>query len=113
MVFKVMVECTSLTLPNGEVIHLFWQSRVRPQEFTKPSGSEWEIAVLTKGDLWSGPCVGKNPDGRRFVYLAWLTQEGRIHGRIKLYQDQVTGPLVKLTTVLPNGSPAFSTARVE
>ena len=93
-------------------IRLVWQPRVRPQEFSESPDHTWELEVELKDGRWVGPAVGKNGDGRRFVYLAWLTDEGKIFRRIKLYQDQVTSPVVRILAIMPDGSPACSTARL-
>jgi len=112
MTFRIEVSDVPADWPPVGRLRLLWQSRVRPQEFTESAAHSWEIEVGLKDGHWVGPAVGKNGDGRRFVYLAWLADNGAIVRRIKLYQDQVTGTVVKLQSRMPDGSPACSTARL-
>lgn len=93
-------------------VTLFWQSRVRPPEHTAGDGNRWEIEITEKDGKWSGPAIGRNSDGRRFLYFAWRNAYGRMFRRIKLYQDQVSGETVTLSGVMKDGSPACSTAIV-
>jgi hypothetical protein len=89
-----------------------WQSRVRPPEWTEGEGFRWTIDVPLRDGRWSGSMVGRNSDGRRFLYFVWVNQAGRGFRRIKLYQDQVAGPVVRIAGTMKDGSPACSTARV-
>lgn len=112
MNLTVRVEGVPTTWPMFGALRLVWQSRVRPQESTPSSNHTWEIELSEKDGLWTGPSVGRNADGRRFLYFAWLDMHGRIVRRIKLYQNQVTGPTVTLQATMPDGTPACSTARL-
>ena len=91
-------------------ISLFWQSRVRPPEHTSSKIREWEIEIPLRDGKWSGPSVGRNSDGRRFLYFSWCNEAGRMFRRVKLYQNQVVGDSVVVSGVLRDGSPACSTA---
>ena len=97
--------------PEGQV-ELFWQSRVRPPEHQPISNAAMEFELPIKDGRWSGSSVGRNSDGRRFLYFAWRNQAGRMFRRIKLYQDQVRSEVVRVSGVLKDGSPACSTARI-
>jgi len=113
MKFRIEVVNVPTHWPEFGRLRLVWQSRVRPQEFRESADHCWEIDVAIKDGKWTGPAVGKNPDGRRFVYLAWLTEDGRICRRIKLYEDQVAEPVIRILPTMPDGSPACSTARLD
>jgi hypothetical protein len=93
-------------------IRLLWQSGIRPVEYTEIEGSQVRITVGLKDGRWTGKSVGRNPDGRRFVYLAWINSAGTSFRRIKLYQDQVQGDRVRILGAMKDGSPACSTARL-
>ena len=91
-------------------ISLFWQSNVRPPSHLRGSHNTWELEIAMKDGKWSGSSVGRNSDGRRFLYFAWCNQFGKMFRRIKLYQDQVTGQVVTLNGKMKDDSPACSTA---
>ena len=112
MTLCVEVIDTPVTWGEHGNIRLVWQSRVRPVEYAAGNGSAWEMEVPLKEGVWTGPSVGRNGDGRRFLYFAWLDGRGKMFRRIKLYQDQVTAPIVKLSGTMKDGSPACSTARL-
>lgn len=112
MRLKVTVTNCPETWADEGRIALLWQSRVRPQQHTPGANNEWVIELETKDGKWTGPAVGRNSDGRRFLYFAWSNQRGRRFRRIKLYQDQVQGDSVTLSGVMKDGSPACSTAIV-
>ena len=75
-------------------------------------------AMNRKGEEhWVGNAVHFHGDGRRFIYLAWLTSDGQMFRRIKLYLNQIPGlsPESEEIEVTINGqgkdgSPACSTA---
>ncbi len=112
MTVTVTVVNVPETWPCEGKIRLMWQSRVRPPEHTAGNNNSWVIEVPIKDGKWSGPFVGRNSDGRRFLYFAWQNQFGKMFRRIKLYQDQVTGDAVTLNGTMKDGSPACSTAIV-
>lgn len=93
-------------------IRLAWQNRVRPPEHQFSETNTWEIEVPIKDGKWGGPSVGRNPDGRRFLYFAWVGASGERFRRIKLYQDQVQGSWARLSGRMKDGTPACSTAIV-
>lgn len=97
---------------KGESLILLWQSRIRPDEFTAGHGNRFQITVSVREGKWAGPAVGRNPDGRRFVYLAWRSGSGVAIGRIKLYQDQVRGDFVRIAALDHRGQLACATAHV-
>lgn len=108
------VEIVDLPSHWGEqgAIRLLWQSGIRPVAYTEIEGNEVRITVGLKDGRWTGKPVGRNHDGRRFVYLAWINSAGTSFRRIKLYQDQVLGDRVRILGVMKDGSPACSTARL-
>lgn len=93
-------------------IRVVWQSRVRPPAWTPSPNNTWTIELNERNGLWSGPAVGRNSDGRRFLYFAWISESGQSFRRIKLYQDQCAGPNVRIRGQMKDGSPACSTAQV-
>lgn len=112
MQLKVTVKDCPETWGVEGKIKLFWQSNIRPPKHTAGNDNEWTIDITVKNGVWSGPSVGRNSDGRRFLYFAWCNQAGRMFRRIKLYQNQVDGEWVVLSGVMKDGSPACSTAIV-
>lgn len=93
-------------------IYLEHQSTIKPPiRFESSTNNTWNIEIRLKDGLWIGPNVGRNSDGRRFIYFAWKSEFGQRFRRIKLYQDQVVGEEVTISGTLPkDGSPACSTA---
>lgn len=106
-----IVGCPKVWSNEGEV-EVFWQSRIRPDEFTASPDATWTIDVPEKDGKWTGNFVGRNSDGRRFLYFSWQNERGVRFRRIKLYQEQVTGDSVTIIGTMPDGSPACSTARI-
>lgn len=82
-------------------------------------GKEFE-AGESNGDalLFRVPSSGKPwlkyGDGRLFVYLTWLSPEGRIVRRIKLYRADVPEDAIRVHVagLDGKGAPACSTARL-
>ncbi|HWD38308.1 MAG TPA: DUF5990 family protein [Fimbriimonas sp.] len=95
-----------------EGIRVAFQSQIRPPRHEFSANNEWEIRVNVKDGKWTGYNVGRNGDGRRFIYFAWADRNGTMFRRIKLYQDQVQGDSVRLSGRMKDGSPACSTAIV-
>lgn len=93
-------------------ISLHWQNRVRPPAHSALDGESIWMSVPVIEGRWTGHFVGRNSDGRRFVYFAWCNQFGRMFRRIKLYQDQVVGDVVRVKGTMKDGSPACSTAQI-
>jgi hypothetical protein len=93
-------------------IRVVWQSRIRPPAWNSSPNNTWTIELAEKDGKWSGPAIGRNSDGRRFLYFAWISASGQMFRRIKLYQDQCTRPAVRLCGSMTDGSPACSTARI-
>lgn len=93
-------------------IQLVWQSQIRPVQYTPSAENVWHLSVPIKEGKWTGKSVGRNSDGRRFIYFAWLNASGKMFRRIKLYQQQVTGESIVLRGVMKDSSPACSTAIV-
>jgi hypothetical protein len=110
MKFRVEAVNVPATWNGHGKIKLLWQCRVRPPEHVGSADLAWDIEVPIKDGKWTGPSVGRNSDGRRFLYFAWMGQDGRMFRRIKLYQDQVSGPVVRLNCTMKDGSPTCSTA---
>lgn len=111
---KLRVELVGAPSEFGEhgKVRLVWQSRVRPVGYVPSENLTWDIPLELKDGRWTGTSIGRNSDGRRFLYFAWLNQFGQMFRRIKLYQDQVSGDSIRLSGTMPDGSPACSTARV-
>lgn len=93
-------------------IRVVFQSRIRPDEHLDSPNNTWNIDIPVKDGKWTGSFVGRNSDGRRFMYFAWLDVNGRRFRRIKLYQDQAVGESVRIQGTMKDGSPACSTARI-
>jgi hypothetical protein len=93
-------------------IRVVWQSRIRPPAWTPSTNNTWTIEVAERNGKWSGPAVGRNSDGRRFLYFAWVSEAGQSFRRIKLYQEQCNSSIVRVSGTMKDGSPACSTARL-
>ncbi len=106
-----IVDCPTTWADEGAV-EVFWQSRIRPDEFISSPNATWTIDIPEKDGKWTGNFVGRNSDGRRFLYFSWQNERGIRFRRIKLYQEQVTGDRVAILGTMPDGSPACSTARL-
>jgi hypothetical protein len=91
-------------------IRVVWQSRLRPPEHMPSTDCSWTIDVPLRNGVWSGSFVGRNSDGRRFLYFAWQNELGSVFRRIKLYQDQASGPEALIAGTMKDGSPACATA---
>lgn len=73
-----------------------------------------------KGEIhWTGDGIHFHGDGRRFIYLSWVSARGERFRRIKLYLDLIPelesgneDVFVTIAGTMKDGTPACSTARV-
>jgi len=87
----------------------------------------WEVTLDTKVDRsgetqWTGPAVVHHGDGRRFIYLGWISDPDGAHHmfrRLKIYLSSIPGltfesdrATAKVVARGADGSPACATARL-
>lgn len=100
-------------IPDGS--HLALQTKTG---YVDGDGPRFTVPYDLRDGKPTGPAVQRQPDGRRFAYLAWL-QNGTMVGRIKIQFDALPPErlaednTVTISATNPKGKPAGGSVPIE